>query len=70
MLTDVINMYASKAAFCRAIGMKEQFLTQIERGERKISPRYAFAIQQITNGAVTIHDLRPDVFGPTPRAAA
>lgn len=28
------------------------------------------AIEQATNGAVTVHDLRPDIFGPAPQAAA
>lgn len=27
-------------------------------------PRYCLTIQLATNGRVTVHDLRPDIFGP------
>lgn len=69
-LQKAVTAFPSKAMFCRAIGMKVQFLRQIERGDRPIPPRYALAVQELTNGAVTVHDLRPDIFGPAPREAA
>ena len=34
-----------------------------------ISAENALAIQAATNGTVTVHDLRPDIFGPPPGTA-
>jgi DNA-binding transcriptional regulator YdaS (Cro superfamily) len=50
--------------------MSQQFLFQIERGDRPVPPRYAIAIQRATDGAVTVHDLRPDIFGEAPTEQA
>lgn len=69
MIDQAISRYESKAAFCRAISMSQQFLWQIERGERPVPARYALEIERATNGAVTVHDLRPDIFGPAPSSA-
>lgn len=76
MIEQVIKLFPSKAAFCREIGMAPQFLTQIERGERRIPPRYALRIERIPGSCLTVHDLRPDIFGASqangcaPKAAA
>ena len=70
MITQAIQLFPTKAAFCREIGMTPQFLSQIERGERPVPPRYAIAIEKATKGAVTTHDLRPDIFGPAPTTPA
>ena len=59
-------MFESKAAFARAIGISPQFLVQIEHGTRPTPVKAALAVQRVTNGAVTVHDLRPDIFGPAP----
>ena len=32
----------------------------------RVSAENALAIQRATSGAVTVHDLRPDIFGPAP----
>lgn len=70
MITRALNLFSSKAAFCREIGMTPQFLTQIERGKRPVPPRFAIAIERATGGVVSVHDLRPDIFGPAPSEAA
>lgn len=49
---------------------KPVYLRQIAYGHRKPSHGLAKAIEKATNGAVTVHDLRPDIFGPAPREAA
>lgn len=65
----VVSLYRTKAEFCRAIGMSPQFLVQIEAGERPVPPRYAVIIEREAKklgATVTVHDLRPDVFGLAP----
>lgn len=62
MLSDEIKRFPSKTAFCAAIGMKPQFLTQIENGTRGISARYALAIERVTEKRITRQQLRPDIY--------
>jgi DNA-binding transcriptional regulator YdaS (Cro superfamily) len=49
-----------------ACGTKPVYLSQVARGHRKASHTLANAIEAATQGAVTVHDLRPDIFGPAP----
>ena len=65
-IQQVAAMWESRAEFCRAVGMTPQFLSQIQTGKRPLPARYAWAIARATGGAVTVHDLRPDIFGPAP----
>lgn len=44
------------------IGVSPSFLSQMAAGDRSVSPEYAVAIEQATNGAVTRKDLRPNDF--------
>jgi DNA-binding transcriptional regulator YdaS (Cro superfamily) len=45
-------------------------LYMIAKGHKTASAKLANRIEQATGGAVTRHDLRPDVFGPAPEAEA
>lgn len=36
------------------------------RLRKKVPPSRCIPIEEVTNGAVTRHDLRPDIFGPKP----
>lgn len=61
MIEQYVNKYASKAAFCRAVGIKhQQFLNQIISGERKIPPSVAIKLYEI-HGA-DLHSIRPDIY--------
>jgi DNA-binding transcriptional regulator YdaS (Cro superfamily) len=62
MINKAIELYPSEAAFCRAIGMKHQFWTQIKSGKRSLPPRYAFIIEKVTAGNVKAIDLIPEFF--------
>lgn len=54
------------------LGFNAEFLRQVAKGRRRVSPHNAIRIESATNGAVTRADLRPDIFGPidTDRGAA
>ena len=43
------------------------YLYLLAGGHRNASPARAQKIEAATDGAVTRHDLRPDIFGPAPR---
>lgn len=51
-------------------GTKPVYLRQIAGGHRRPSHKLAQAIQRATAGAVTVHDLRPDIYGDRPASAA
>ena len=62
MITQAIEKFGSQAKFCRAVGMKQQFLTQILKGKRALPAKYAFKLEVITNGEIKASDLIPDFF--------
>lgn len=45
-------------------------LYMIAKGHKTASPKLANRIEEATGGAVSRHDLRPDVFGPAPKGEA
>lgn len=63
---------ARKAALALACGTTPQYLWQIATGWRgkRAGHELAKRIEQATNGEVTRHDLRPDIFGLAPIARA
>lgn len=68
MIEEIISTYPSEAAFCREIGIKQQFYSQIKKGKRPWPPRIALSVERATKGAVTRYDLRPDIFGREPES--
>ncbi len=44
----------------KSIGVSSSFLSQMASGRSPISPARCVEIEQVTNGAVTRRDLRPD----------
>jgi DNA-binding transcriptional regulator YdaS (Cro superfamily) len=57
-----------KAALARATGADPQWLWQIATGwrDKRPSPELALKIDIATNGEVSRHSLRPDIFGVAP----
>ena len=56
----------SQKALAEAIGVFPQALHQWVSGKRPVPAKHCIAIEIATGGAVTRHDLRPDVFGAAP----
>ena len=52
--------YGKAKELAAEIGINPSFLSQMAGGDRAVSPEYAVAIEQATNGEVTRKDLRPD----------
>lgn len=59
-----------QAALARAIGTSPVYLYQMATGRRPVAPTLCLAIQLATAGMVSVHELRPDIFGPSPGAEA
>lgn len=62
----VIEEAGGIGALALALGVKPPTVYQWKSGDRKVSPRLAIALSQRWPGIVSVHDLRPDVFGPAP----
>lgn len=45
-----------------ALGCTSQYLGRVSRGERQASPALTLKIERWSDGAVTRHELRPDVY--------
>ena len=59
---------AAFAALLTAAGSRagQALVSQWEAGTVRIPVERMAAIEQVTEGKVTRHDLRPDIFGPKP----
>lgn len=58
-----------QADFGRRVGVTQGMVWQWIHGKRAVGPVRAHRIVAATNGEITLHDLRPDVF-PRQRQAA
>lgn len=66
----VIEEAGGIGALASALGVKPPTVYQWKSGDRKVSPRLAIAISQRWPEILSVHDLRPDVFGPQPEPAS
>lgn len=57
-----------QAGLARALDVTPQFVSQWVTGRRPVPPKTAIAIE--ARFGVSRHELRPDIFGPPPAAAA
>lgn len=53
----------AQAALAQRLGISKTWMTLITNGHQMPSAELAVMIHQITNGAVTREELRPDLFG-------
>lgn len=66
-----IEITGSKAALARAVGVTHPAVVRWVKGLSRPSPiQTCERIEKATGGAVTRHELRPDVFGPAPEQQA
>lgn len=59
----VIDEAGGVSALAAKLGVKPPTVHQWKNGERKVSPRLSLAIAKEWPDLVTVHDLRPDIFG-------
>lgn len=53
----------------RILGVSQGLVWQWLNGETKVTAERAIDIEGKTAGAITRHDLRPDIFGPAPNGS-
>ena len=55
-----------RSTLAESLKVSLPYLYQIATHRRPVPPTLCHHIETATKGAVTVHDLRPDVFGPAP----
>lgn len=70
MIERAIQIAGGQSRLARALGVSHTAVGLWLRGDRKIAPARCWDIQKMTNGEVTVYDLRPDIFGPNPEHEA
>lgn len=64
MIECAINGAGGVTALASKLGIRSPTVSQWKSGARPVPPRFVIAIETASNGAVSRHDLRPDIFGP------
>jgi DNA-binding transcriptional regulator YdaS (Cro superfamily) len=59
------SVEGGQAFVAREIDVPPALVYQWTRGLRPIAAKHAIALETLTNGEVTRHDIAPDVFGPS-----
>src|SRR5471030_3006041 len=54
----------SQAAAARCVGVTPQAVSEILRRGKRVPAEWCLRLEQATGGAVTAHDLRPDLYPP------
>lgn len=62
---EAIRICGGQSALAKRCGLSQAAVSKWARGGT-VSAENALAVQAATGGAVTVHDLRPDIFGPAP----
>lgn len=60
-----ITTLGSQSKLAQAVGLKSAMAISQWR-KRGIPARHCLTIERVTDRRVTIHELRPDIFGPAP----
>jgi len=64
-ISIAIRVAGTQGALAKRCGVSQAAVSKWALGG-KISAEKALSVESATNGAVTVHDLRPDIFGPPP----
>jgi DNA-binding transcriptional regulator YdaS (Cro superfamily) len=63
-LKTAVSQLGSQVAVARLVGVSPQAVSEIVRRGRRVPAEWCLPIQQATGGAVSAHDLRPDLYPP------
>jgi DNA-binding transcriptional regulator YdaS (Cro superfamily) len=69
VIEKAVSRIGGQAALAKAIGVTPAMVYQWLTGRRPVPAERCAAIEAATSGAVTRADLRPDLWGDTPKPA-
>lgn len=65
--TYLLTKQISQAEFAKRLEVTQGFVHQIIKGKSRITAERAIQIEQVTDGAITRAELRPDLFAEAPQ---
>lgn len=69
-IARAVELLGSQAKLAQAAGCSQQYISWLLADEkRRISAEMALAFDKATDGTVSKHDLRLDIFGPASEAS-
>ena len=69
-LEAAIEHCGGQANLAEKIGKSQQLVSYWRKAKNGVPAEYVAAIEAATDGLVTRHELRPDIFGPAPAEPA
>ncbi len=69
-ISDLATDMKARIRLAKKAETDQAYLWQIATGRRKASHKLCKRIEKATRNKITRHDLRPDIYGPAPKAAA
>ncbi len=63
-LKTAVSQLGSQVAVAKLVGVSPQAVSEIVRRGRRVPAEWCLPIQEATGGAVSAHDLRPDLYPP------
>lgn len=66
-LEKAVEVVGSQAELARRIGKKQAHIWNWLNRDKQLPAEVVLAIEGATEGRVTRHELRPDIFGPAPK---
>lgn len=67
LIAKAIRLKGSQQKLAEAAGCSQQQISYLMKDAAGISAEMALRIERATDGAVTRHELRPDIYGPAPQ---
>jgi len=69
-IEKAITLTGSQQKLAEKVGCSQQFISLLAREAVKVSAEMALALDKATDGKVSKHKLRPDIFGKIAKEAA
>lgn len=70
LIEKAVSIAGSQHRLAEVSGLSQQFISKLQRGERGVTAETALAIERATNGRVSRHDLRPDLWPASKQSEA
>jgi len=67
LISEAIRLKGSQQKLAEAAGCSQQQISYLMKEASGISAEMALKVERATDGAVSRHELRPDIYGPAPQ---
>ena len=61
-IEKAVKYFGTQTILAEALGVRQEHISMVKRGKRRLTVQHAMRIEELTNGEVTRAELRPDVW--------